>query len=110
MAVAVVVAVLLYFVTQAAGGCASMLDGSGESVEREMSQFCHGGGGFYQPCLLTGAETFNRDTSDCLWFFVMVWDPSNRDLRTELQWLFLFAVVLVRAQDADRWNMYTDGA
>lgn len=40
----------------------------------------------------------------------MVWDPSNRDLRTELQWLFLFAVVLVRAQDADRWNMYTDGA
>lgn len=56
VALAVVVAVLLYFVTQAAGGCASMLDGSGESVEREVSQFCHGGGGFYQPCLLMGQK------------------------------------------------------
>ena len=42
--------------------------------------------------------------------FVRVWDTSNRDLYNELQWLFLFAVVLVKVQDTDRWNMYPDGA
>ena len=30
--------------------------GGEESVEREMSQFCHGGCGFYQQCLLTGQK------------------------------------------------------
>lgn len=42
--------------------------------------------------------------------YVRVWDTSNRDLYNELQWLFLFVVVLVKVQDTDRWNMYPDGA
>ena len=36
--------------------------------------------------------------------YVRVWDTSNRDLYNELQWLFLFAVVLVKVQDTDRWK------